>query len=88
MHRVLVSATFARTFQVLPATTQERIRDGLNALSEDPRTPRPGVDIKPLAATDPLKYRLRVGRYRVASVIEKRVVKVLDVFQRGRGYRE
>jgi mRNA-degrading endonuclease RelE of RelBE toxin-antitoxin system len=88
MHRVLVSATFARTFRELPATTQQRIRDWLNALSEDPRTPRPGADIKPLAATDPLKHRLRVGRYRVVYVIEKRVVKVLDVFQRGRSYRE
>lgn len=86
MYEVLLSATFVRRFRDLPETTQRRIRDALEALGVDPRTPRPGADIKPLRATDPPKHRLRVGTYRVVYTIEGRRVKVLDLFARERGY--
>lgn len=88
MHEVVVSSTFAAQFRDLPKAAQRRIRLGLDALGEDPRTPRPGADIKQLRATDPPKYRLRVGTYRMIHLIEAKKVKVIEVFARERGYRE
>lgn len=88
MFEVLVSATFAHAFRKLPRDDQRRIRAGLEKLRQDPRTPRPGADLKELAGTAHSKYRLRVGSYRVVYAVQGKTVKVLDVFQRGRGYRE
>lgn len=88
MFEVLVSSSFRRQFDALPRGDQKRIRRALEALRADPRTPRPGADIKPLHAADPPKHRLRVGTYRVIYLIEGRTVKVVEVFQRERGYRE
>lgn len=85
---VLVSSNFASQFRALPPAAQKRIRDALERLAEDPRTPRSGADIKPLKATDPPKHRLRVGTYRAIYIIEGRKVKLLDLFSRERGYRE
>lgn len=85
MFEVLVSGTFQRQFKALPAADQRRIRQGLEALREDPKTPRSGVDLKPLQRADPPKFRLRVGAYRVVYAIKGRKVKVIEVFRRGPG---
>lgn len=37
------------------------ISDHIVQLSEDPYTPRPGVDIKKITDSDPTTYRLRIG---------------------------
>lgn len=89
MPRVLVSRTFQRQFDDLSDDEQERIRDGLSALEEDPYTPRSGADIKKLEGTDPPKHRLRVGDLRVVYFIddEEDAVKAIEVLRRGRGYR-
>ncbi len=86
---VLVSATFQRFFNRLDDKTQGRIRDGLNELSEDPYRPRPGADIKKLENTQPTKQRVRVGSWRIIYHIDDDVstVKVIEGFDRGRGYR-
>lgn len=90
MSRVLVSRRFQRKFRKLSGQERSRIREGLSALEEDPLTPRPGADIKPLSGTTPPKHRLRVGDFRVIYVVdtERDEVRVIDVFRRGRGYRD
>lgn len=86
--KVALSSTLAAQVRELPKATQKRIRDALAARAEDPRTPRPRADIKPLKATDPPKHRIRVGTYRLVYRIEGKRVLVIDVFSRERGYRE
>ncbi len=88
MFAVLVSATFQRQFKALSPADQRRVRKGLEALREDPKTHRSGADVKLLQGTDSPKFRLRVGAHRIVYAIEGRRVKVIEVFQRGRGYRE
>ncbi len=87
MPRVLVSRAFQRSFDVLDDDTKARVREGLDALAEDPRSSRSGADIKRLSNTDPVKHRLRVGSWRIVYRIDEDAVRVLDLFQRGRGYR-
>lgn len=86
---VLVSRTFQGWFDDLDDEAQGRIRDGLEALEEEPREPRSGADIRRLEDTDPTKHRLRVGDWRVVYHVDddEQVVRVLDGFRRGRGYR-
>ena len=88
MYRVLVSRTFQKQYSNLSKSEQKRIKSALNYLIENPFDPRPGADIKPLAGTDPQKYRLRVGDYRIIYCIDIKLVKVIEVFKRGRGYRK
>ncbi|MEA3166826.1 MAG: mRNA interferase RelE/StbE [Thermoplasmata archaeon] len=87
MHEVLLSATFLRQFRKLGDETQERLRQALAVLADDPLTPRPKADIKRLAGTDPVKHRLRVGDWRIVYAVDGPTVRVLEVFARGRGYR-
>lgn len=88
MPRVLVSPRVQRRFRDLDHDTAERIRSALEALEEDPYRARPGADIKKLVNTDPVKHRVRVGPWRIVYRIEDDAVKVLDLFRRGRGYRD
>ena len=67
---------------------QKRIKSALKELEPDPYTPRTGADIKPLVNTEPQKYRLRVGNYRIIYLIEEQSVKVIEVFKRERGYKK
>jgi mRNA-degrading endonuclease RelE of RelBE toxin-antitoxin system len=65
---------------------KKRVKKGLSELGEDPLTPRSKADIKILEGTDPVKRRLRVGDYRIIYLVDKRSVKVIEIFPRGRGY--
>jgi len=85
--RVFISRTFQRQFYSLPEEMQERIREGLQVLKKDPFKARPSADIKPLKDTNPRKYRLRVGNYRIIYCVESDAVKVIELFKRERGYR-
>ena len=87
MFQVLVSGTFQKQFDDIPKQFQENIRKGLKELGNDPYEPRSGADIKSVEGTNPQKYRMRVGEYRIVYRIEGKVVKVIEVFPRGRGYR-
>jgi len=51
-------------------------------------TPRSKADIRQLNDTDPQKYRIRTGEYRVICYIDGKFVKLIEVFIRGRGKRE
>ncbi len=53
-----------REIDRLPPAMRRRIYAGLDALKEDPTTPRSGADIKLLEAQHGLR-RLRVGDYRI-----------------------
>lgn len=87
-YSVLVSETFKRQFHKLDKKLRARIKKGLKELEEEPVKSRSGADIKRIKGTKPLKYRLRVGDYRIVYRIEGNIVKVIEVFPRGRGYRE
>lgn len=66
-----------------------RIRDKLEALTEDPFRGRPGVDVKKLKAVPGGGlYRLRVGPHRVvyAVITDDRSIFVLVVAERESGY--
>jgi len=88
MYTVLVSRTFQKQFSNISKKEQKRIRAALDNLIENPYANRPGADIKSLAGTHPKKYRLRVGDYRIIFCVQGKVVKVIEVFRRGRGYRK
>ena len=88
MFEVLVSGTFQKQFRRLPESMQDRIRKGLKELEKDPFKPRANADIKPLQDTKPQKYRLRISDYRIVYTVESDTVKVIELFRRGRGYRE
>ena len=87
MYKVLVSRTFQKQFNSLSKSMQSRIKIGLKELEKDPKKARPNADISPLSRTKPQKHRLRVGEYRIIYLIDKKTVRVIEVFKRGRGYR-
>jgi mRNA interferase RelE/StbE len=86
MYRVFISKTFQKQFHLFSQEEQQRIRQGLTALENDPFTPRSGSDIKPVQQTMPKKYRLRIGEFRIIYCIEKDSVLIIEVFRRGQGY--
>lgn len=85
-YTVLVSRTFQKLYNELPRDTRDRIKKHLHELENDPVTSRSPCDIKMLHDTDPKKYRLRVGEYRIIYVIEDRQIKILDIIKREVGY--
>ena len=86
-YRIFVSKTFQKQFISLENDIRTRIISALGALEDDPFQPRSGSDIRRLSHTNPTKYRLRVGNYRIIYCVENRTVKVIEVFKRGKGYR-
>lgn len=68
----------------------DRVLAALSLLEEDPATPRPGLDVKKLAAAPRGRlFRLRIGEYRVLYEIDfdSNLVFVTTIFHRSRGYR-
>ena len=88
MHVVLASRTFEKQFRKLARSEQERIRKAWRTLADDPFTPRSGADIKQLVGTEPAKLRIRVGDWRIIYCVDGNQVKLIELFRRGRGYRE
>ena len=80
VYTVLISKTFQKSFLELSKSTQDRIRKNLYELKKDPATSRPQCDIKILHDTDPRKYRLRVGDYRIIYLIEDGIAVLKDIF--------
>jgi len=85
-YQVLLSDTFRKQYFNLKKEEQKRVKTALYELEKDPYDPRPSADIKPLTATNPKKYRLRVGDFRIIYFIEADFVKVIEIFRRGKGY--
>jgi len=88
MYNVLISRTFQKQYNKLAKDMQKRIRKSLKELEKDPLVPRSGADIKPIEDTHPQKHRIRVGEYRMIYRIEGNEVKMIEIFIRGRGYRD
>ncbi len=88
MYQVFVSRTFQKEFNNVSKDMQKRIKKGLKELEKDPFNHRSGADIKLVKDTDPQKHRLRVGDYRLIYRVEGVKVKMIEMFIRGRGYRE
>ncbi len=86
-YTILVSKTFQKQSHSLENNVQERIISALKTLEDDPFHSRSGTDIKKLSHTEPTKYRLRVGNYRIIYTVEEKIIKVIEVFKRERGYR-
>jgi len=85
--RVTVSETAARQLRKLPKNLRSRIAKGVRVLEEDPFHPRSKADIRAIEGTEPRKYRLRIGEYRIVYAVVAREVKVIEAFVRSRGYR-
>jgi len=86
-YTIHVSKTFQKQFHSLENNVQERIISALKTLEDDPFHSRSGTDIKKLSHTEPTKYRLRVGNYRIIYTVEEKTIKVIEVFKRERRYR-
>ena len=86
-YTILVSKTFQKQFHSLENNVQERIISALKTLEDDPFHSCSGTDIKKLSHTEPTKYRLRVGNYRIIYTVEEKTIKVIEVFKRERRYR-
>ena len=87
MYRVLVSSTFQKEYGHLEPESQSRIRNALEQLAEDPFTSRTHTDMKALNDTEPEKYRLIIGRFRVVYAVFENEIRVIELFSRKRGYR-
>jgi mRNA-degrading endonuclease RelE of RelBE toxin-antitoxin system len=81
------SKTFLKQFINPESSIREKIEFTLRNLETDPFKSRSGTDIKNLSHTRPTKYRLRVGTYRLIYIVENKPIKVLEVFKRGKDYR-
>ena len=88
MYEILVSRTFEKQFKTLSKQLQNRVKKALLKLEDDPLKPRSGLNIKSLVNTKPQKHRLRIGEYRIVYLVEKKTVKVIEIFLRGREYRK
>ena len=89
-YQILISTTFQKQLERLDDQLEKRIKDSLEELEEDPYEPRSGAYIKKLSGTDPTKYRLRIGDYRVIYTVDEsdKAVKVIEGLKRGKGYRK
>jgi len=65
---------------------QDKIRNHLRELKEDPVTSRPHCDLKELQDTNPKKYRLRIGDYRIIYSINNKRINVIELIKREVGY--
>ena len=88
MFNILVSRTFQKQFKTLPKSMQNRVKIALAELEDNPFDSRSGADIKELKSTKPQKHRIRIGDYRIVYFVDKKVISIIEIFQRGRGYRE
>lgn len=72
----------------LPPATKRRLREALRALAHDPDGRDRGLDVKELVSADPgtPAFRLRVGDWRVALLVEGLEIRVLRIFHRREGY--
>jgi mRNA-degrading endonuclease RelE of RelBE toxin-antitoxin system len=75
-----------RKLDRLAPRTRRRIYRGIDALKEDPTTPRPGADIKLLEPQHGLR-RLRIGDYRSFYFVDRHdgFVYVTEILRRRSG---
>ena len=84
---VLLSETARRQLKDLPEAVQQRTKQALGELREDPFRPRPKADIKRLKGPDRDYYRQRIGDFRAIYVVEGQRVLVAKILPRSKAYR-
>ncbi len=85
-YKVLVSSTASKEFKALQKKEQERIREKLKDLAEDPHNNSNRLDTKKLSGTTHTYFRLRVGDYRVIYYLEEEAIKVVRIATRSDVY--
>lgn len=72
----------------LPPVPKKRIRKALRTLREDPTGLTTGLKVKRLDREPTVReaYRLRIGEWRLAFVVEGEDLYVLKIFHRDEGY--
>lgn len=84
---LLATKRFRKQLDELDELTKNRVKEALKGLTEDPFTSRSNVDIKQLKNTNPTKYRLRVGNYRIFYFIVNEEIKLLKIADRKNAYK-
>jgi mRNA interferase RelE/StbE len=83
---ILIHREAAKVLNRFDDKTKRRIKETLEVLEEDPYHKRSGADIKKLAGTDPVLYRLRIGNYRIVYAVKGATVWITEIFHRSKGY--
>lgn len=73
-YKIRFSKPASKQFKALPVQTQQRIRDKINALENEPR---PNGVVKLESAVD--LYRIRVGDYRIVYTIDDNILLIVIV---------
>lgn len=88
---ILLNPKVEKELKDLSKDISERLKGSLSELSKTPKRSRSGADIKKLAGTsDPVLYRLRVGKHRAIYWVdeEKKEVLVEKIAPRKKAYRD
>ncbi len=83
--RVVFTRSAVRDLERLPRDMQMRFRRAFDRLAENPTTPRPGLDIRPLKGGEGT-WRLRVGEYRATYDFDEIRVRILELGHRSNFY--
>lgn len=85
--RIEYSAEAARAIAQAPPAVKRRLKHALAGLRSDPQGTGGSLDVKRLEASgSPAIWRLAVGAWRAAYVLDRERVRVLEVFPRSEGY--
>ncbi len=85
-YEILVSQTAATELRALEKSLQERIKEKLRELANDPSNKNGRLDVKKLSATGRNYSRLRVGEYRIIFFLEEMSIKVVRIANRSDVY--
>lgn len=81
-YEILVSQTAAKELRALEKSLQERIKENLRELSNDPGNNNGRLDVKKLSTTGRNYSRLRVGEHRIIFFLEEMSIKVVRIAKR------
>ena len=85
-YSVLVSTTASKEFRALQKEEQDRIREKLKELAENPINNSNRLDTKKLSGTEHEYFRLRVGDYRVIFYLQEKTIRVVRIAIRSDAY--
>ncbi len=83
---VLVSTTASKEFKTLQKKEQDRIREKLNELAENPYDGSNRLDTKKLSETKHTYFKLRVGDYRLIYYLQEETIRVVRIAIRSDAY--
>jgi mRNA-degrading endonuclease RelE of RelBE toxin-antitoxin system len=85
--QIIYSKTAVKAISNLDRAVKQRIKSGIEGLLEVP----PKGDIKQMRGSNPLIYRLRIGKYRIlyesGSIDGEQVLLIKDIGSRGDIYK-